>query len=355
MLVTIVIPVYNAEQYLKECLDSLERQTFKDWEAVCVDDGSTDCSSKILDEYARKDFRIRVVRKKNGGASEARNVGMRMARGRWIGFMDSDDLLESEWLKKVADELTHRQVDMVRCGFKWLFDGQGGRVVERGKKGGLVLSCSDGVMRWGWTKWPREGMVWLCFYRRALIESSGVVFEAGCAPVEDMIFNMKLLPHINSISQIQNDGYLYRQRVGSVRSVKRTAYSTEKILCAGLNAYMDQRQRIADLGLLPLAFKQLFLIVWGNVGSWLYSHPTEENNLNAEMRAVAYRVLEPCVRDRFQGCSVGCQKMIVRWLSFLCGSVAAHHVYRFAFRLAWNARDVKRRLIETIRHRKNEG
>ena len=92
--VSIVIPTYNVEQYLKECLDSVINQTLKDIEIICVDDGSTDNSGKILDEYAAKDSRIKVIHKENGGYGKAMNVGIDNATGEYIGIVEPDDYIE---------------------------------------------------------------------------------------------------------------------------------------------------------------------------------------------------------------------------------------------------------------------
>ncbi|MBO7720838.1 MAG: glycosyltransferase family 2 protein [Kiritimatiellae bacterium] len=87
----VIIPVYNVAQYLGECLDSVKAQTFTAWEAICVDDGSSDDSGKILDEYARKDPRFKVFHRQNAGVSAARNAGIREAQGEFIAFLDGDD------------------------------------------------------------------------------------------------------------------------------------------------------------------------------------------------------------------------------------------------------------------------
>lgn len=105
MRFSIVIPVYNVEQYLKECLDSVLSQSFDDWEAVCVDDGSTDGSAVILNGYASKDARFKMVSQANGGLSAARNTGMREAKGDYILFLDSDDWLEPHALKVLSEQL----------------------------------------------------------------------------------------------------------------------------------------------------------------------------------------------------------------------------------------------------------
>lgn len=105
MLFSIIIPVYNVERYLRDCLDSVCNQSFTDWEAVCVDDGSTDGSSIILKEYAGKVDRLRIITQANGGLSSARNNGMMSARGEYILFLDSDDWLESNALEVLASNL----------------------------------------------------------------------------------------------------------------------------------------------------------------------------------------------------------------------------------------------------------
>src|SRR5690606_27273688 len=89
--VSVIIPVYNAEKYLRECIDSVLAQTFDDFELLLINDGSTDGSGKICDEYAQKDARVKVFHKENGGVSSARNLGLDNAKGEWITFIDSDD------------------------------------------------------------------------------------------------------------------------------------------------------------------------------------------------------------------------------------------------------------------------
>ena len=89
--ISIIVPVYNAERTLNRCVDSILSQTFQEWELLLIDDGSTDRSGELCDEYASKDQRIKVFHKKNGGVSSARNIGLNYAKGEWITFIDSDD------------------------------------------------------------------------------------------------------------------------------------------------------------------------------------------------------------------------------------------------------------------------
>ena len=111
---SIIIPVYNVAPYLRECLDSVLKQTFADWEAICVDDGSTDESGAILDEYAAKDKRFRAVHKRNGGEGSARNAGIDLAKGEWICYIDSDDIWHKSYLEEVnLVILKERDIDMI--------------------------------------------------------------------------------------------------------------------------------------------------------------------------------------------------------------------------------------------------
>ncbi|KAF5078554.1 Undecaprenyl-phosphate 4-deoxy-4-formamido-L-arabinose transferase [anaerobic digester metagenome] len=113
--VSVVIPVYNVEEYLKKCLNSVVNQTLSEIEVICVDDGSTDNSLQILEEYAEKDDRIRVISKENGGIASARNKGMEYATGEYIGFVDSDDWIELNMYEKLYENAKFYASDMVMC------------------------------------------------------------------------------------------------------------------------------------------------------------------------------------------------------------------------------------------------
>lgn len=97
--ISVIIPIYNVEKYLRRCLDSVKNQTFPDWEAICVNDGSPDNSAEILEEYAKKDARFKIVNKENGGLSDARNAGMAVASGKYILYLDSDDFIHPQTMK----------------------------------------------------------------------------------------------------------------------------------------------------------------------------------------------------------------------------------------------------------------
>src|SRR5574344_661413 len=114
--VSIIIPVYNTEEYLDECLQSLINQTLKDIEIICIDDGSTDCSAEILHEYSLKDSRIKVLKQRNYGQSAARNKGLMFANGEYISFLDSDDFISEDMLEKLYCKAKEQNTDITMCG-----------------------------------------------------------------------------------------------------------------------------------------------------------------------------------------------------------------------------------------------
>jgi len=122
--ISIIVPVYNVEKYLRKCVDSILNQTFKDFELILVDDGSPDNSGVICDEYAKKDSRVRVIHKKNGGLSDARNIGIDAAKGKYIGFIDSDDYIDQNMYKQLYDSLMKNNADLSICGIFDVFDGR---------------------------------------------------------------------------------------------------------------------------------------------------------------------------------------------------------------------------------------
>ena len=181
---SIIVPVFNVEKYLERCLDSILKQTFTDFELICVDDGSVDSSTSILEKYARKDNRIKIIKKKNGGLSSARNAGLEIATGEWVLFVDSDDLLGCHG-KTNSDELsqlcTHASEDV-----DWIV-AQSTVFYEDGYK------HKDESGDLSYFQLPNEGIyhknqllnihmnvcAWGKLYRRSLIEKNHLRFPFG--------------------------------------------------------------------------------------------------------------------------------------------------------------------------------
>ena len=114
-IISVIVPIYNVEKYLSKCLDTILAQTFSNIEIICVNDGSTDNSRKILAQYAQKDSRIKIVDKKNGGLSSARNAGMKVAQGEYYSFIDSDDWIDETMLEKLYNSMVALDTDISIC------------------------------------------------------------------------------------------------------------------------------------------------------------------------------------------------------------------------------------------------
>lgn len=116
-LVTLIIPAFNAEKFIGECLESIKSQTYGSWEAIVVDDGSTDATAEIAARMAKSDPRIRLWRRRNGGPSAARNSGIAAAKGRWLAFVDADDMIHPQFIEKLLDAASQSGAEMAVCDF----------------------------------------------------------------------------------------------------------------------------------------------------------------------------------------------------------------------------------------------
>ena len=119
-LISVIVPIYKVEEYLDRCVESLVNQTYKNLEIILVDDGSPDNCPKMCDDWAKKDSRIKVVHKKNGGLSDARNAGFEVATGDIISFIDSDDWIEPEMFETMLSQMEKDDSDIVSCGVNWV-------------------------------------------------------------------------------------------------------------------------------------------------------------------------------------------------------------------------------------------
>lgn len=123
-MISVIVPIYNVEKYLIKCIESIINQTYKDLEIILVDDGSTDSSGKICNEFATKDNRIKVIHKKNGGLSSARNIGLDICKGNYISFIDSDDYIELDMYEKMIKIIVNKKVDIVSCNYNHIYNNK---------------------------------------------------------------------------------------------------------------------------------------------------------------------------------------------------------------------------------------
>ncbi len=181
--VSVIVPVYNTEKYLRRCVDSILAQTFPDYELLLIDDGSKDTSGAICDEYAERDSRVRVFHKPNGGVSSARNIGLDNARGRYVTFVDSDDWVEREMLASMALCVAEGS-GTVFCGTQILSGHKG--VGFSFKKDEAFPSIEEYLARYDIRRNP-----WGILLERDLIERKHIRFNTELVAGEDTIFNME--------------------------------------------------------------------------------------------------------------------------------------------------------------------
>lgn len=223
VLFSIVVPVHNVAPCLRECLDSVLGQTFPGWEAICVDDGSTDGSGAILDEYAAKDARIRVLHTGNRGVSAARNLGIDTACGEYVTFLDGDDVYEPSWLDAFHRLVKETGAELVRLQARFWNGGEHAASPAAGRLD-RVCFAGDEVADWGCPTYALEGWSWLNAIKRSCLNCGEKVrFPDGMKFMEDIIFMLKVLPNVHLACQGEFAGYLYRQHAASACRGERSS------------------------------------------------------------------------------------------------------------------------------------
>ena len=222
--VSVIVPVYKAEKYLRKCVDSILTQTFKDFEVILVDDGSPDKSGEICDEYAEKDSRVRVFHKENGGVSSARNKGIDEARGEWVTFVDADDWLSFETLESLSIYL--KDYDIIRFSMVLVFPAYS-----------KTKELNEGVTREEYIKLlvERRTILGVCggLYRLDKISEAGLRFREDIINGEDWLFQFQAVCCCEKL-RVVNKG-LYYYNLGSEYSC--TANPNLRKSLSGIDAF----------------------------------------------------------------------------------------------------------------------
>lgn len=208
--VSVIIPCYNGEKYLKECLNSIVRQTLKDIEIICVNDGSTDTTQSIMEEYATKDNRIKIVKQENKGLGAARNAGFDIAQGQYISFIDSDDWVSENFLEDLYDTAISNNAEIAvgeilrtvpRIGGGFDFNDL---VIHKG------IKCSKiSEEKYALAQCPAHNYVWNKLYKRNMLKKSGVRFEEGVI-FEDIEWTNKVIYYLRRLVTVPKAYYYYR-------------------------------------------------------------------------------------------------------------------------------------------------
>lgn len=207
--ISVIVPIYNVEPYLRQCLDSIVNQTYTNIEVILIDDGSPDNCGAICNEYATNDKRIHVIHKKNGGLAAAKNDGLKAATGKWVTFIDADDWVDTDLFKRVMDAVGHGSLDIVI---------EGGYYYAYPKKNVLQLNVSEmdlfteksdiySIM----TRIRDFGLPWDKFYRIDFLREEGLENDVDCKAFEDYLFNFQAFDKAHQILCVPYCGYYYRQ------------------------------------------------------------------------------------------------------------------------------------------------
>ena len=242
-LISVIVPIYKVETYLDKCVRSIVEQTYTNLEIILVDDGSPDRCGDMCEDWAKKDNRIQVLHKENGGLSDARNAGLAVATGKLVSFIDSDDWISSDFIQTLYQAMERSGAQIAECAIE-LVDEQGNVLRKRGPEKEETLEKIEALRR----LILEEGVyqtVWNKLYRREVIE--GILFEKGKYN-EDDFWTYQIFDRVEKLALVNKPMYYYLQRGGSIMGV---GYNPKRL--DGLEArfrrmeYLSKYEPLRDL------------------------------------------------------------------------------------------------------------
>lgn len=222
--VSVIVPVYNVEKYLERCLNSILKQTLTDIEIICVNDGSTDNSGYILEEY-QSNGKIKIINQENAGLSEARNTGLKYAQGEYVSFIDSDDFIDKNFIETLYDTAKKENADIACAGI----------IRENDKKKTVLIeypeynSATDIKGKFKLVNSPKYNFVWNKIYRKSSLVENNIKFVSGMI-YEDMWFTPDVLEKLGEIVVCPNTYYHYWKHENSLIKGDCDKYRADKIL-----------------------------------------------------------------------------------------------------------------------------
>ena len=279
-MVSIIIPIYNAERHLEQCLESVRSQTYTDFECILIDDGSTDNSTNICDQWGKKDERFLVIHKKNAGVSSARNDGIEKARGKHILFVDSDDWLEANYVSAMVShcddaELTiSGQIREFTDGRQKAYTPHQETSFQMNTKNTAFFTqlCEDWLLYA-----PHEKL-----FHRDIIEQNAIRFKEGCDYGEDLLFNFQYLEHVNTILTLERALYHYRCNEESLSNRFRPNQFDEDYGQWQVVASFFQKKELWNEASKPYLFRRL----WGIVYDGIFLYPKLENTSSSYVKHI---------------------------------------------------------------------
>lgn len=223
-LISVIVPIYKVEAYLNRCIQSILNQTWTDFELILIDDGSPDRCPDICDWWKEKDKRITVIHKENGGLSDARNAGLKVAVGEFIVFVDSDDWVEPDYLQVLMESLRESNCDIVECGIiQTQGESDSSRKRTEEKENKVALFQTEQALEQLIKDGSFHQYVWNKLYRRSVMD--GILFEKGKTN-EDEFWIYQVFGNAERIGRIEKPLYYYFQRDTSIMG---TGYSTRRL------------------------------------------------------------------------------------------------------------------------------
>lgn len=266
--VSVIIPVYNGKKYMDKCLKSVQKQTLKDIEIICVDDGSTDNTLSILTDYADKDPRIKVYSQKNAGAGAARNVGLSTAKGEYVTFVDSDDWVEPEMYRCLYEKAVKEQSDMVISGQVKLLDDKTHYFTDAD----TMYLMEDGPFTA--EEFPilfNSCFLWNRLYRRGFLDEIGFKIPEGRKFAEDLLPCAQTSVCAKRISMVSQGFYTYNIHDGSLTDT----LNKSKDKTGFLVGIAETKEMLCEKGVYPI-FQKDFLVFVMNI-----AFPLLDSNKNS--------------------------------------------------------------------------
>ncbi|MCI8663850.1 MAG: glycosyltransferase [Hungatella sp.] len=215
-LISVIVPVYNLEKYLVRCIESIIGQTYKNLEIILIDDGSTDTSGQIIDEFKKKDNRIKVIHKENGGESSARNTGLRMATGEYIAFCDCDDWMDLDMYEALAWELNQENIDMVASGWYKETDSSSQEIRNALPVNSQVFG-RDELLKYLYMRDSYRGFayMWDKLYKREILkdkDGNWILFREDLRLGGDVLYLAEVALNVKRAKYVDRAFYHYYQR-----------------------------------------------------------------------------------------------------------------------------------------------
>ena len=228
-MISVIVPVYNVEKYLDKCVESIVNQTYKDLEIILVDDGSPDNCPAMCDEWAKKDDRIKVIHKENGGLSSARNAGLDVAVGEFLAFADSDDYLYSQSFEYMLNAIQEYEADIAMCSTVSI-DQKGNLISKNVLNRNAVYSAGEIVENF---VIPLNTAVWNKLFRSDCI--ANYRFPNGKVHGEDLVFITKLITTKTRLVTIDYVGYCYKKNPNSITNSEFSEKRFDEVECKDIS------------------------------------------------------------------------------------------------------------------------